>query len=52
MESQTRLVTGHIMGAIYLSTNCIATPTHTHIHTHTHMHTNTHTHLHTLTLVC
>ena len=49
MESQTRLFTGHVMGAIYLSTDCIATPTHT--HTQTHKHTQTHINIHKHTCI-
>ena len=46
MESQAKLVTGHVVGAIYLSTDCIATAT------LTHAHTNTCTHIRTRTCTC
>ena len=52
MESQANLVTGHIVGAIYLGTDCIATATCIHTHTWTrvqtreHMYRHMHTHTH------
>ena len=46
------MVTGHVVGAIYLSTDCIATPTHTHMHTNSNTHTNTQTHTDTHKHTC